>query len=121
MPFDIASLPAFAPAHYQCEKCLALLTGDFSSLGFRLDLPPDKQSPTCPICRVTYLPTKDFPMYAWEAYIARRGPVCLNTKEALAQAQQLAAIAQGMRCYQQQIDSWVVYTPLRGIGWVEAS
>jgi hypothetical protein len=56
MPFDIASLRAVAPAKYRCEKCLALLTKWL----FRMDLPEDEQTITCPICRVEYLPTEEY-------------------------------------------------------------
>ena len=87
MPFDIARLHAFAPAQYQCEKCRALLTTclvpDF----------PECESLTCPICRVMYLPTKVFPIYAWEKYVDSYGGSCLKTKDALTQAQRLGEIA----------------------------
>jgi hypothetical protein len=109
MPFDIASLRAFAPSRYQCEKCLALLREWL----FQLDLPAD-QTLACPICRVVYLPTKHFEGLFWDRYIDRYQR-CLNTEDALAQARELAEIAQGMRNYQQQISWSNTYTPLRGL------
>jgi len=99
MPFDIASLRAFAPPRYQCEKCLALLREWL----FQLDLPAD-QTIACPICRVVYLPTKDFGGLFWDRYIEWRRLTCLDRDEALAQAQQLGEIAERMRSYQQNQD-----------------
>jgi hypothetical protein len=89
MPFDIASLRAFDPSQYQCEKCLALLRRDLSYTMER------HQPITCPICHVVYRPTEDFPDELWEHYINRYRKICLNPTEALTQAQQLAEIAQG--------------------------
>jgi phosphatidylserine/phosphatidylglycerophosphate/cardiolipin synthase-like enzyme len=116
MPFDIASLRAFAPAQYQCQKCLGLLTyGDEV-------ITRNNQNATCPICHVGYLPTKHFS--DWERYIKRYSEThessCLNTQEALTQAQQLAQIAEHMGFYQQQIFQVggrfdMAYTPLRGL------
>jgi phosphatidylserine/phosphatidylglycerophosphate/cardiolipin synthase-like enzyme len=113
MPFDIASLRAFEPAQYQCEKCLALLK-------YWDELVTRDRNLTCPICRVVYLPTKYFP--DWDRYINRdksRGPLCLNAQDALAQAQELAKIAERIGFYQQQIFQLgpldMAYTPLRGL------
>jgi phosphatidylserine/phosphatidylglycerophosphate/cardiolipin synthase-like enzyme len=116
MPFDIASLRAFEPAQFQCEKCLALLK-DWDEVVTR------DRTLTCPICRVVSLPTEHFPDYDWQRYIDRdksRGPFCLNAQNALAQAQQLAKIAERINFYQQQIFqpslvSDMAYTPLRGL------
>jgi phosphatidylserine/phosphatidylglycerophosphate/cardiolipin synthase-like enzyme len=114
MPFDIASLRAFTPPRYQCEKCLALLREWL----FQLDLPPD-QTLACPICRVVYLPTKDFDGLFWDRYMEWRGLTCLDRKEALAQAQQLAEIAERMCFYQQNQEhasrTTLGDTPLHGL------
>jgi len=98
MPFDIASLRAFEPARYQCEKCLALLR--LRQGLFQLDLPTD-QTLACPICRVVYLPTEHFKGLFWDRYIEWRRLTGLDPKEALAQAQRLAEIAERMCFYQQ--------------------
>jgi hypothetical protein len=51
-----------------------------------------------------------------DRYLDRHGPVCLNTKEALAQAQQLAEIVYCRRGYQkEQISSPYAYSPLHGL------
>jgi phosphatidylserine/phosphatidylglycerophosphate/cardiolipin synthase-like enzyme len=118
MPFDIASLRAFAPAQYQCEKCRALLIDDFSSLGLVLEIAMEKQSPTCPICRVAYLPTDEHTAFDWRRYINRNGRHCLTPEEALVQAQQLAEIVERMHFFQQYNNKkWTIYgyTPLRGL------
>jgi phosphatidylserine/phosphatidylglycerophosphate/cardiolipin synthase-like enzyme len=81
------------------------------------------ETPTCPICRVVYLPTERFPDYDWERYINRYskslGPSCLNAQDALAQAQQLAKIDEAIGFDQQQIFQPgpldMAYTPLRGL------
>jgi hypothetical protein len=114
MPFDIASLHAFAPAKYQCEKCLALLT-----TGLYPWVQPKAPALTCPICRVRYLPSEDFPSYGWKKYVDRYGPSCLNTKDALVQAQHLGEIAVRMRFYQQEQEhehrTILGDVPLRGL------
>ena len=107
MPFDIASLRAFAPAEYQCEKCRGLLRASL----FRLD----GSGGVCPVCHVKYLPTERFPDHDWNRYLNRFGPSCLDTKEALAHAQQLAEIAERMAFYQLPTHSWRGYPPLRGL------
>ena len=115
MPFDITSLYTFAPAQYQCEKCLALLTCDLYLHSLREDV----QSLTCPICHVVYQPTKAVSAYDWNKYFNRRGPTCLNAKDALAQAHQLAEITAHMGFYQQYPENMyrhlVRYSPLRGL------
>jgi hypothetical protein len=108
MPFDIGSLATFSLAKYQCEKCRGLLQWSHSFVR------SNDHTTTCPMCRVAYLPTKQFPYI--DRYLDRHGPVCLNTKEALAQAQQLAEIVARMRGYQKEpISSPYAYTPLRGL------
>jgi phosphatidylserine/phosphatidylglycerophosphate/cardiolipin synthase-like enzyme len=61
---------------------------------------------------VVYLPTERFPRHSWESYINRNktyGPFCLNAQDALAQAQQLAEIAQYISFRD------FTYPPLRGL------
>jgi PLD-like domain len=121
MSFDIASLRAFTPAQYRCEKCLGLLTLSLSPL----HLADDKGSLACPTCRVVYLPTEYFRNVCWDRYINRaiktRGPSCLSREDALVQAQQLAEIAERMGFHQLPIahrNGWTssqAYTPLRGL------
>jgi hypothetical protein len=116
MPFDIASLRAFAPAEFQCEKCLALLKGDLYFESLCLD-----QHITCPLCRVIYRPTEAYPAKAWNDYLNMRQLTCLNAKEALAQAHRLAEIAECMGFYQlptAQRNGYTdshAYPPLRGL------
>jgi phosphatidylserine/phosphatidylglycerophosphate/cardiolipin synthase-like enzyme len=113
MPFDIASFRAFAPAEYQCEKCRALLKGWLFHL--------DGGGGVCPVCHVKYLPTEEFPDYKAKGYLNRDEPTCLDAQEALAQAHQLAEIAERMGFYQlptAQRNGWTAhraYTPLRGL------
>jgi hypothetical protein len=113
MPFDIASLHAFAPAEFECKKCLALLTtvmDRYVSVG--------GQSLICPICRVAYRPhqpAKEFSAYDWDYYIETNGFALLSPKDALAHAKELAEIALRMRDPQQQPFPQHAYTPLRGL------
>jgi phosphatidylserine/phosphatidylglycerophosphate/cardiolipin synthase-like enzyme len=111
MPFDIASLRAFAPPRFQCEKCLALLRR-------QRPLPDQSQRATsvkCSICHVVYLPTDEYPIDIVEKYLDRHGPSCLNTKDAFTHAEELAEIAQRIRDQQRQSNSQDTYTPLRGL------
>jgi phosphatidylserine/phosphatidylglycerophosphate/cardiolipin synthase-like enzyme len=70
-----------------------------------------------------YLPTEHFRGLFWDRYINRyskgRGSPCMNTEEALVQAQQLAQIAERMNYYQQNPQHAgrrvLGDTPLRGL------
>jgi hypothetical protein len=109
MPFDIACLPAFAPAQFRCKKCLALLVYALSRQSI------DEQSLTCPICRVAYLPTEDFSVYKWGDYIDWFRLSGLDRKDALAHAQALAEIVARILFRAKPPHPDVQYTPLRGL------
>jgi phosphatidylserine/phosphatidylglycerophosphate/cardiolipin synthase-like enzyme len=64
---------------------------------------------------VKYQPTKKVYAHDWKDHFDRRGPTCLNAKDALAQAHQMAEIAERMGFHQQHIYRWDAYTPLHGL------
>ena len=65
--FDIRTLADFRPPRFLCEKCLGLL----------LTAPKSTKSPDgnphCPVCGVEYLPSKLYPRWRVDEYLASQG------------------------------------------------
>jgi phosphatidylserine/phosphatidylglycerophosphate/cardiolipin synthase-like enzyme len=65
--FDISSLIDFAPPHYFCQKCYALLR--HGQLAYKSPLPKidgtDEYLSRCPVCRVVYTPSA---YETWQAF-----------------------------------------------------
>ncbi len=84
--FNIESLLHFAPRDYFCKKCLALLRiSDFRRIRMR-----------CPVCKVEYVATEEFPRGSLAEYLESEG--ChVAFQEPLKHCLRLAQIARDMR------------------------
>jgi hypothetical protein len=84
--FDITELFRFNPPQYRCRKCLALVTWR--------ELTAQKGVDACPICKVEYLPTKDFGTLA--DYLKWEG-LEIKFQDPIEHAKKLALLARRFR------------------------
>lgn len=82
--FDIGTLLDFKPPKFFCENCKALL--------YQVSIAWKKEEATCPVCKVKYLPSKQYNYYQVHQYLKDNGHT-LHFEDPIKQGQKLAAIA----------------------------
>jgi phosphatidylserine/phosphatidylglycerophosphate/cardiolipin synthase-like enzyme len=99
MMFDIDSLLRFTPPQFLCANCYAVMQPT-----------PDVRAGRCPVCRVNYVPTAEFPACA--DYLHAHG-LALHFDDPLDHGRRLAEIARSARAALADPDS--DYPPMRAL------
>jgi hypothetical protein len=88
--FDLDSLLDYDPPSYLCQKCFAINQPSFKNYD-------EDSQPTCSVCHVKYIGTRDYPPWHFAAYLDREAGTGINFSDPIAHGKKLATIARELR------------------------